>query len=248
MCDGCAALAAGRAIVGAVPPKRTGRKLLAFDRKLGARYVAGADEAGRRPLAGPLVVAGLLLDLECLRHNRARPLSLLNDSKQLDRATREELYRAVVACAERISVHVFPPAVIDRDGLHRSNLRGLRLALWACQPADVSLVDGFRLGPTAPEHRAVVDGDEKSAAIAAASIVAKVTRDRLMRRMDALYPHYGFSSHVGYITPGHSAVVRERGPSRIHRRSFQALCYLTEEEADAIRAARAQAAEPAAVA
>jgi ribonuclease HII len=76
-----------------------------------------------------------------------------------------------------------------------------------------------------------VDGVEKSAAIAAASIVAKVTRDRLMRRMDALYPHYGFSSHVGYITPGHSAIVRQRGPSRIHRRSFQALCYLSHSEA-----------------
>jgi ribonuclease HII len=71
----------------------------------------------------------------------------------------------------------------------------------------------------------VVDGDTKSAAIAAASIVAKVVRDRAMRRMDAIFPHYGFSSHVGYITPGHSAVVRERGPSSIHRRSFQALCY-----------------------
>src|SRR5690242_1216875 len=216
--------------------KRTGRKLLAFDRKLGARYVAGADEAGRGPLAGPLVVAGVLLDLECLRHNRARPLSLLNDSKQLDRDTREVLYRAVLACAERVSVHVFPPAVIDRDGLHKSNLRGLRAALWACQPAEVCLVDGFRLGPTAPEHRAVVDGDEKSAAIAAASVVAKVTRDRLMRRMDALYPQYGFSSHVGYITPGHSAIVRERGPSRIHRRSFQALCYVREDELAAMSA------------
>ena len=103
-------------------------------------------------------------------------------------------------------------------------------------PAEVCLVDGFRLGRRAPPHRAVVDGDEKSAAIAAASIVAKVTRDRLMRRMDALYPHYGFSSHVGYITPGHSAIVRERGPSRIHRRSFQALCYLSEAELAAMSA------------
>src|SRR5207249_4351556 len=145
--------------------KRTGRKLLAFDRKLGARFVAGADEAGRGPLAGPLVVAGVLLDLECLRHNRARPLSLLNDSKQLDRATREELYRAVLACAE------------------------------------------------------------KSAAIAAASIVAKVTRDRYMHTLDATCPAYGFYSHVGYITPAHSAVVRAIGPSEIHRRSFEARCY-----------------------
>jgi ribonuclease HII len=208
-----------------VPPKRTGRKLLRFDRALGGRFVAGADEAGRGPLAGPLVVAGVLLDLDCLRDHRVRPLALLNDSKQVDRETREELYAAVVACAERISVHVFPPAVIDRDGLHRSNLRGLRAALWGCQPADVCVVDGFRLGPTAPAHRAVVDGDTKSAAIAAASIVAKVTRDRYMRTADALYPAYGFSSHVGYITPAHSAVVRARGPSEIHRRSFQALCY-----------------------
>src|SRR5581483_8701042 len=94
--------------------KGTGRKLLAFDRRLGGRYVAGADEAGRGPLAGPLVVAGVLLDVECLREHRARPLGLLNDSKQLDRDTRDGLYRAVLACAERVSVHVFPPGVIDR--------------------------------------------------------------------------------------------------------------------------------------
>ena len=224
LCDGSTEAAAHDAILGAVA-KRTGRKLLAFDRKLGARFVAGADEAGRGPLAGPLVVAGVLLDLACLREHRARPLALLNDSKQLDRGTREELYRAVLACAERVSVRVFPAAVIDRDGLHRCNLRGLREALWACQPADVCLVDGFRLGPTAPEHRAVVDGDEQSAAIAAASIVAKVTRDRYMHTVDAIYPAYGFCSHVGYITPAHSAVVRAIGPSEIHRRSFEARCY-----------------------
>jgi ribonuclease HII len=205
--------------------RRTGQKLLRFDRNLGVRRVAGCDEAGRGSLAGPLVVAGVLLDYECLRDHRVRPLALLNDSKQVSAETREELYRAVVSCAERVSVHVFPSQVIDRDGLHRTNLRGLREALWACQPADACLVDGFRLGPSAPPHRAVVDGDEKSAAIAAASIVAKVTRDRYMRRADALYPHFGFASHVGYITPKHSAAVRERGPSEIHRRSFQALCY-----------------------
>jgi len=205
--------------------KLTGRKLLTFDRRLGGRFVAGADEAGRGPLAGPLVVAGVLLDLDALREHRARPLAFLNDSKQLDHAARERLYSAVIACACRVSVHVFPPAVIDRDGLHRTNLRGLCAALAACQPADVNLVDGFRLGPAAPPHRAVVDGDEKSAAIAAASIVAKVTRDRYMKTADAIYPAYGFSSHVGYITPAHSAVVRRIGPSEIHRRSFQALCY-----------------------
>ena len=210
--------------------KRTGRKLLEFDRRLGARFVAGADEAGRGPLAGPLVVAGVLFDLDCIRDHRARPLALLNDSKQLDGDLREELYRAILACASRVSIHVFPPAVIDRDGLHRSNLRGLREALWGCQPAEACLVDGFKLGAAAPPHRAVVDGDEKSAAIAAASIVAKVTRDRYMHTVDALYPGYGFMSHVGYITPSHSAAVRRIGPSEIHRRSFQALCYRREHD------------------
>ena len=210
--------------------RRSGRKLLAFDRRLGVRFVAGADEAGRGSLAGPLVVAGVLLDYERLRDHAVRPLGRLNDSKQVAPDEREELFRSVTACATRVAVRVIPPSVIDRDGLHRSNLRGLRESLAAlAPPAEACLVDGFRLGPSAPPHQAVVDGDERSAAIAAASIVAKVTRDRLMRRIDALYPHYGFASHVGYITPGHSAVVRARGPCEIHRRSFQALCYADRE-------------------
>ena len=207
-------------------PVSSGQRLLRYDRKLGARFVAGADEAGRGPLAGPLVVAGVLLDYDCLRDHRVRPLAYLNDSKQCTPEQREELFRAVVGCASKVVVRVVPPTEIDRKGLHKSNLAGLRAVLSAlAPPAEACLVDGFRLGPSAPEHRAVVDGDEKSAAIAAASIVAKVTRDRYMRRADALYPGYGFSSHVGYITPSHSAAVRERGPSEIHRRSFQALCY-----------------------
>jgi ribonuclease HII len=221
-----------------VAVRRTGRKLLAFDRRFGVRYLAGADEAGRGSLAGPLVTAGVLFDYERLRDHRVRPLGLLNDSKQVDPADREALFRAVTRCAARISVRVIPPGTIDRDGLHRSNLRGLREALAAlCPPAEACLVDGFRLGPLAPEHEAVVDGDEKSAVIAAASIVAKVVRDRSMRRLDALYPHYGFVSHVGYITPGHSAVVRRRGPTEVHRRSFEARCYAELEEA-ALEAAR----------
>ena len=190
------------------------------------RYVAGADEAGRGSLAGPLVTAAVLFDYQSLRDHRVRPLGLLNDSKQLRASQREQLFHAVTGCAERIAVRIIPPRVIDRDGLHRSNLRGLRETLAdLCPPAEACLVDGFRLGKLAPEHTAVVDGDTKSAAIAAASIVAKVVRDRAMRRMDALYPQYGFASHVGYITPGHSAVVRERGPSEIHRLSFEARSY-----------------------
>jgi ribonuclease HII len=214
--------------------RRSGARLLGFDRALGVRFVAGADEAGRGSLAGPLVVAGVLLDYGCLRDHAVRPLARLNDSKQVEPADREELFRAVMGCATRISVQVISPGQIDREGLHRSNLAGLRRALAAlAPPAEACLVDGFRLGPEAPAHHAVVDGDERSAAIAAASIVAKVLRDRYMRRADALYPQFGFRSHVGYITPSHSRVVREHGPSEIHRRSFQALCYLSEEELQA---------------
>jgi ribonuclease HII len=193
--------------------------------------VAGADEAGRGSLAGPLVVAGVLLDYGTLRDHRVRPLAYLNDSKELDIARREELFRAVVSCAERVSIRVVTHAEIDRAGLHASNLASLRAVLHAlAPPAEICLVDGFRLGKKAPEHLAVVGGDGRSAAIAAASIVAKVVRDRVMRRLDALFPQYGFSSHVGYITPGHSARVREHGPSAIHRLSFAALCY---QESDA---------------
>lgn len=199
-----------------------------FDRRLGLRYVAGADEAGRGSLAGPLVVAGVVLDHHALRGHRVRALSRLNDSKQVVEDERERLFHAVLASATQVSVRIISPRQVDRDGLHRSNLWGLRSVLEDLSLAEVRLVDGFRLGPHAPPHRAVVDGDTKSAAIAAASIVAKVTRDRLMRRLDALYPRYGFSSHVGYITPAHSAAVRVFGPSDQHRLSFAARCYEAE--------------------
>jgi len=121
---------------------------------------------------------------------------------------------------------VIASAEIDREGLHRSNLWGLRTVLSELhEPGGSCLVDGFRLGPLAPPHLAVVDGDTKSAAIAAASVVAKVTRDRLMRRMAAVYPRYGFSSHVGYITPEHTRAVLTHGPCPQHRRSFAARAY-----------------------
>ena len=209
--------------------RRTGQRLLQFDRRLGARYVAGADEAGRGSLAGPLVCAGVLLDYAALRDHRVRPLGYLNDSKQCSHERREELFRAIVQCATKVTVRVVPVADIDSVGLHRSNLEGLRAMLRSlAPPAEACLVDGFKLGASAPPHQALVDGDEKSAAIAAASIVAKVTRDRIMRRLDALYPQYGFSRHVGYITPDHSAAVRAHGPSAVHRRSFEARCYAAE--------------------
>jgi ribonuclease HII len=210
---------------------RPGQRLLRYDRRLGVRFVAGADEAGRGSLAGPLVVAGVLLDYESLQGHRTRPLALLNDSKQVDPELREVLLRAVLGAATQVSVRIIPAIDIDRHGLHRSNLKALREVLSDLAPrAERCLVDGFRLGPLAPPHSAVVDGDTKSAAIAAASIVAKVTRDRIMRRIDALYPRYGFSRHVGYITPVHSAAVREHGPCEQHRLSYAAKCYATDLE------------------
>jgi len=206
--------------------QRTGRRLLAFDRRLGARWIAGTDEAGRGCLAGPLVTAGVLFDYDRIRGYVTASLGTLNDSKQLEFAERERLYRVVLMLAARVNVQIVPSLEIDRSGLHRSNLGGLRRCLAALTPpAEICLVDGFKLGPQAPEHTAVVDGDQKSAAIAAASVVAKVTRDRLMRRFDALYPGFGFASHVGYITPRHADAVRALGPSRLHRMSFQARCY-----------------------
>ena len=196
------------------------------------RFVAGTDEAGRGSLAGPLVVAGVLLDYDALRGTRVRPLAQLNDSKQVSVDEREALYEAVGMCSSAISVRIVPAGAIDRDGLHRSNLAAMRSVLHDLSPpAEACLVDGFRLGPTAPPHRAVVEGDARSAAIAAASIVAKVVRDRVMRRLDALYPNYGFVSHVGYITPQHNEAVRSHGPSELHRRSFQARCYGADVEA-----------------
>lgn len=208
--------------------RSTGQRLLGFDRRLGVRFVAGADEAGRGSLAGPLVVAGVLFDYEELRGARVRPLAALNDSKQVAPEERARLFEAVAATASVISVRVVPPGEIDRSGLHRSNLAGLRAVLADLHPpAEACLVDGFRLGPSAPPHQALVEGDTRSAAIAAASIVAKVVRDRVMHRLDALYPRYGFLSHVGYITPAHTEAVRRFGPTDLHRRSFQAACYET---------------------
>jgi ribonuclease HII len=218
----------------------SGQRLFSFDRRLGVRFVAGADEAGRGCLAGPLVAAGVLFDYEALSARDLRSLRALNDSKQHSVEAREELYPLVLRCASRVHVVSRCARGIDARGLHKTNLAALRDGLRGVTDGlrgeVIVLVDGFWVADFGRPQRAIVEGDATSAAIAAASIVAKVTRDRVMRRMDALFPHYGFSSHVGYITPGHSKIVRERGPSRIHRRSFQAMCYLNEEELAALSA------------
>jgi ribonuclease HII len=204
------------------------RRLFAFDRGIGSRYVAGADEAGRGCLAGPLVAAAVLIDYERLSHSDRRALSGLYDSKQMTEERRLEMYPCVLRAAERVSVVVRCAAGIDRRGLHVTNIEALSLALERLAPPEgeaISLVDGFRLHRCAVPHRPVVQGDGTSAAIAAASVVAKVTRDRYMREVAALHPGWGFDEHVGYSTPEHRQAIEELGISPLHRRSFQSVAY-----------------------
>jgi ribonuclease HII len=190
--------------------------------------VAGADEAGRGCLAGPLVVAAVCLDLTGLSRSARLLLTDLDDSKRLSPETRERLAAAIVRVADQVIVVSACAPTIDRDGLHVTNLRLLREALAALDPApEACLVDGFRLGAAAPAHRAVVGGDRRSACIAAASVVAKATRDRLMHGPAATsHPGYGFDRHVGYATTAHRDAIRAHGPSPLHRRSFASPAYL----------------------
>jgi len=188
--------------------------------------VAGADEAGRGCLAGPLVAAAVLFDIEALGVREVRALSALNDSKQHDPEAREALYPVVLRTALKVSVVSRCVRGIDGRGLHRTNLAALRDALQrVARPGCLCLVDGFPLVPFGHDQRAIVDGDAKSAAIAAASIVAKVTRDRFMQRADALHPGWEFRSHVGYSTPEHREAIQRRGVSPLHRLSFQSIAY-----------------------
>ena len=205
---------------------RSGRRLFAFDRRLGVPLVAGADEAGRGCLAGPLVAAGVLFDYDALTTRELRSLGALNDSKQHTEEAREELYPIVLRIATRVAVVSRCAGGIDARGLHKTNLAALRDALSqvAC-PGCVCLSDGFPVGATGYEQRAVIDGDAKSAAIAAASVIAKVTRDRYMHGAAGRHPGWGFEEHVGYSTPEHRAAIEQIGISPLHRRSFQSVAY-----------------------
>ncbi|MGN6663980.1 MAG: ribonuclease HII [Solirubrobacterales bacterium] len=204
------------------------RRLFAFDRGLGSRYVAGTDEAGRGCLAGPLVAAAVLIDYERLSHSDRRALSGLHDSKQMTEERRLEMYPCVLRAAERVSVVVRCAAGIDRRGLHVTNIEALSLALERLALPEgeaIALVDGFRLPRCAVPHRPVIQGDGTSAAIAAASVVAKVTRDRYMREVAGQHPGWGFEEHVGYSTPEHRQAIEELGISPLHRKSFQSVAY-----------------------
>jgi ribonuclease HII len=188
-----------------------------FERRLrqdGFRLIAGADEAGRGALAGPLVAAAVILpeDFE---------LDGINDSKQLTRLQRERSYERIVSGAVAVSVCRAMPSRIDHRGLHRSNKFLLRRALRSLDVApDYVLTDGWPVGHIPLPHLAIRKGDAVTASVAAASIVAKVTRDRAMDRYHRRFPVYGFDTNRGYGTRRHWDALEQHGPSPIHRRSF----------------------------
>ena len=185
--------------------------------KAGHWPVAGTDEAGRGPLAGPVVAAAVILDPDNIPDG-------LNDSKQLTAAQRAVLFEAIMATAE-VSIAASGPRHIDERNILRASLDAMRRAVagLAVTPAYV-LTDGRDVpqGLCCP-GQAVIKGDSRSVSIAAASIIAKVTRDRMMNRAHDVFPHYGFNNHAGYATRQHRAGIEEHGPCLLHRMSFRPL-------------------------
>ncbi len=185
-------------------------------RKAGLWPVAGMDEAGRGPLAGPVVAAAVILDPDAIPDG-------LDDSKRLDAAGRESAYAAILGSAISVSVASVSARVIDETNILRASLEAMRRALSGLTVTPLlALADGRDVPPgLCCEGRAVVKGDQISQSIAAASIVAKVTRDAMMRRCCDVHPAYGFSGHMGYATARHRAAIQISGPApRLHRLSF----------------------------
>ncbi len=184
--------------------------------RTGLGPVAGVDEVGRGACAGPLVVAACVLG-----PNRFDSLAALDDSKKLTEKIREELFPVIRRYAVAYHVVFIPAAEVDRRGVHQANIEGMRRAVagLSVRPGYV-LSDGFRVPGLPVPSLPVIGGDAAAACIAAASVLAKVSRDRLMVAMDAEHPGYGFAEHKGYSTPAHSAALAERGPCGEHRQSF----------------------------
>jgi len=195
-------------------------------RAQGHRFVAGLDEAGRGAWAGPVVAAAVILPLD--RPDLTLVLQEVRDSKQLSPSTRDLLFDLIRQTAVGVGVGVSAPSVVDRDGVVSATRRAMRQALSRLSPRPgYLLLDYLRL-PTVPlPQKALPKADACSLSVAAASIVAKVTRDRLMVLLDARYPGYGFARHKGYGTPFHRAALADLGPSPIHRMSFAPLRRLT---------------------
>lgn len=178
----------------------------------GFTRICGVDEAGRGPLAGPVVCAAVILNAQSLPDG-------LNDSKALSQTRREQLLNALLESAE-IAVSVIEPPEIDRLNILWASLEGMNRAIRALN-ADYALIDGNRLPPKMPcAGEALIKGDARSLSIAAASIVAKVTRDRLMVEAEERFPGYGFAGHKGYPTAAHKEALERLGPCAIHRFSF----------------------------
>ena len=199
----------------------------AFDLDLAGRAaVAGADEAGRGCLAGPLVAAAVAFDYAAMDDGDFAALERLHDSKRIPKARRAALYQEVLRRARQVVVVCCSAGTIDREGLHRCNLASLARAVELIEPAPgLTLIDGFALPGCRRDHCAVVGGDGRSAAIAAASVVAKVTRDRLMHRLHVSHPGYGFDRHVGYATAAHREAIAAHGTCVLHRLSFASAAY-----------------------
>jgi ribonuclease HII len=190
-------------------------------RAAGFRIVAGIDEAGRGPLAGPVCVAAVVLP-DDFTH------ALLNDSKQLSEVKRERLYEEITGDS-RIRWHCvsIQPDEIDRINILQATWEGMRRAALGLQPVpDAALIDGKPVKNFPLHQVALVKGDSLSYSIAAASIIAKVTRDRLMVEMARQHPEYGFEIHKGYPTPAHLAALKQHGPCPHHRRSFRPVAQL----------------------
>jgi ribonuclease HII len=190
--------------------------------KAGISPIAGVDEAGRGPCAGPLVIAAVIL-----KDPFAPELAQVRDSKEISESKREELFEVIMKIAMSVSVIRVPVEEIDARGVHAANLDGMRRAVagLSIEPAYV-LTDGYAIEGLAVPNVAVWKGDQVVTAISAASIIAKVTRDREMIELDKKYPEYGFAKHKGYITAVHTAALAANGPCAEHRKSFSNIAAL----------------------
>jgi ribonuclease HII len=182
----------------------------------GISPIAGVDEAGRGACAGPLVIASVVLD-----DPFAPELAVVRDSKEIPESKRDAVFELIQGIAASVSVVIVPSAEVDSRGVHAANLDGMRRAVQGLSivPAYV-LTDGYAIEGLGIPNLAVWKGDQVVASISAASVIAKVTRDRIMREMDLEYPVYGFAGHKGYITAAHTKALNEHGPCAQHRTSF----------------------------
>ena len=188
----------------------------------GLTRIAGVDEAGRGPLAGPVFAAAVIFPLDWVRRGLPKPLHHVNDSKQLSPETRERLFAELTSRPEiHYAVARVDAPTIDEINILQASHRAMNLALaQLLPPPEHALVDGLRVKSMAWPHTAIVSGDALSYSIAAASILAKVSRDRCMLELDRVYPGYGFAQHKGYGTALHLAAIKTLGACPIHRRSF----------------------------